>query len=54
MLLRNRKVIYNNLTDTELEVKINFDYASKMWRKNKISIENGQYIYKDNQINRDN
>ncbi len=47
MLLRNRKVIYNDLTDSELEVKINFDYASKMWRKNKISIENGQYIYKD-------
>ena len=50
MLLRNRKVIFNNLMDKELEVKINFDYASKMWMKNKISIENGEYKYKDNQI----
>ena len=28
------------------EVKIDFDGASKAWRKNKISIGTGQFIYK--------
>mgnify|MGYP001452105523 CR=1 FL=1 len=50
MLLRNRKVIFYKLINTDLEVKINFNYASKMWRKNKISIENGEFKYKDNQV----
>ena len=50
MLLRNRKVIFHNLINTDLEVKIDFSYASKMWMKNKLSIENGEYKYKDNQI----
>ena len=28
------------------EVKIDFDGATKAWRKNKISIGNGEFIYK--------
>ena len=30
----------------EDNIVIDFDYASRMWRANKISIGNGQYKYK--------
>ena len=30
------------------EVNIDIDHASKMWRKNKVSIGNGCYRYKKN------
>ena len=44
MKLRNGKEYY---TDTPLyEVVIDFGYASKMWRLNKISIGNGSFKYK--------
>lgn len=40
MILRLRKRIGND------NIPINFDEASKLWRKNKISIGYGQFRYK--------
>lgn len=39
MILRNGKYINEEPT-------IDFDYASKCWRKNKISYENGTFSYR--------
>jgi len=44
MKLRSgREYIYN--MDYIYEVNIDFDEASRMWRNNKISIGEGQFIY---------
>ena len=35
----------NNKKYTELEVNIDFDHASKEWRKNKIQLKDGMFRY---------
>lgn len=35
----------NNNIYTELELNIDFDYASKEWRKNKIQLKDGMFRY---------
>ena len=40
MILRNGKMIGDD------NIVIDFDYASRMWKENKISIGNGMYKYK--------
>jgi hypothetical protein len=35
----------------ELEVKINFDEASRLWRQNKKYIGNGKFVYICNYVN---
>lgn len=42
MILRSGKRVGND------NIPINFDEASKLWRKNKISIGNGLFQYKLN------
>jgi len=41
--IKNNK--QNNQNYTELEVNIDFDRASKEWRKNKIMLKNGMFTY---------
>jgi hypothetical protein len=38
VIKQDKKIIY--------EVKIDFDKASRMWRKNKIYVGEGMFIYK--------
>ena len=35
----------NNQNYSELEVNIDFDHASKEWRKNKIRLKEGMFLY---------
>jgi len=42
MILRNGKII----GETQYQFIIDFDYASKMWRQNKISLGDGKFKYK--------
>jgi hypothetical protein len=37
-----KKEIHQNL----YEVNIDFDSASRAWRENKVSIDNGEFVYK--------
>ena len=47
MKLRSGKEYFiNTMPAFKYEVNIDFDGASKEWRKNKISVGNGQFIYK--------
>jgi hypothetical protein len=48
MILRNGKVIGETVyyRKTQYQVIIDFDYASKMWRQNKIYLGNGMFKYK--------
>ena len=41
--IKNNK--QNNQNYTELEVNIDFDNASKEWRKNKIQLNDGMFLY---------
>ena len=41
MILRNGK----RINEDPIIIIIDFDYASKCWRKNKISHENGTFSY---------
>ena len=42
MILRNGKII----GEKQYEVIIDFDYASKMWRQNKVYLGKGMFKYK--------
>ena len=48
MILRNGKMIGETVyyQETQYQVIINFDYASTMWRQNKIYLGNGMFKYK--------
>jgi len=48
MILRSGKVIGETTCykKKQYEVIIDFDYASTMWHKNKISLGNGMFKYK--------
>ena len=47
MILRNGKIIGETTPyKKQYEVNIDFDYASEMWRKNKIPLGNGMFKYK--------
>ena len=48
MILRNGKVIGETVyyRKTQYQVIIDFDYASKMWRANKIYLGEGMFRYK--------
>lgn len=41
--IKNNKT--NNQNYSELEVNIDFDHASKEWRKNKIQLNDGMFRY---------
>ena len=48
MILRNGKMIGETTCyrKTQYQFIIDFDYASKMWRQNKIYLGNGMFKYK--------
>ena len=48
MILRNGKIIGETVyyQKTQYQVIINFDYASKMWRQNKVYVGEGMFRYK--------
>ena len=43
---KNKEVYCKKIVNIEFEVNIDFNEASREWKKNKISIGNGQYKYK--------
>ena len=48
MILRSGKVIGETICcrRTQYQIIIDFDYASTMWRQNKIYLGNGMFKYK--------